>query len=150
MKIIGYIAYMTQQEFDALPREMPARVKQFDCWLGEGRFGELKLHRQDDHDPHADHDCFVGGPPVVLRSIVITDSKDDLVLTCQCCGFTEVFNDGEVAFQQGWDAPPHFTEYVCCNLCPGSFVVLGQTARHKAAHDKWALEGRPEEFEIPT
>jgi len=70
-------------------------------------------------------------------------------LTCQCCGFTQEFVDGEEAYKEGWDAPPHFTGYVACNLCPGSFVVLGQTNKHKDAHERWAREGRPEDFEIP-
>lgn len=70
-------------------------------------------------------------------------------LTCQCCGFSQYFKDGEEAFIEGWDAPPRFTGYVCCNLCPGSFVVLGCTEKHKTAHEKWAVSGRPSEFEIP-
>ena len=70
-------------------------------------------------------------------------------LTCECCGFTQDFADGEEAFKAGWDCPPHFTGYVCCNLCPGSFVVMGCTHKHQAAHDKWAKDGRPSEFQIP-
>lgn len=71
-------------------------------------------------------------------------------LKCQCCGFERVFTDGEEAFQAGWDAPPYFTGYVACDLCPGSFVVLGMTDRHKADHDRWEKQGRPAEFEIPS
>ena len=70
-------------------------------------------------------------------------------LTCECCGYTQEFIDGEEAFQVGWDAPPHFTGYVCCDLCPGSFVVLGITERHEHAQQCWAIYGRPKEFEIP-
>ena len=70
-------------------------------------------------------------------------------LKCQCCGFEATFQDGEAAFVAGWDAPPHFTGYVCCDLCPGSFVVLGITHRHAAAHEHWKQVGRPAEFEIP-
>lgn len=70
-------------------------------------------------------------------------------LKCECCGFETEFKDGEEAFQEGWDAPPYFSGYVCCNLCPGSYVVLGITDRHKEAHEKWEIDGRPEEFEIP-
>lgn len=70
-------------------------------------------------------------------------------LTCQCCGFKKEFPDGEAAFQAGWDAPPHFTGYVCCDLCPGSFVVLGCTEKHTAAHEKWKAEGRPMDFVPP-
>jgi hypothetical protein len=39
---------------------------------------------------------------------------------------------------------------VCCDLCPASFVVLGETHKHAKAHDKWAREGRPAEFEMPA
>ncbi len=70
-------------------------------------------------------------------------------LTCECCSHTETFADGEEAFQAGWDCPPHFSGYVCCGLCPGSFVVLGMTHKHKKAHERWAVEGRPAEFQIP-
>lgn len=42
-------------------------------------------------------------------------------LKCECCGFEQEFKDGEEAFQAGWDAPPHFSQYVSCNLCPGSW-----------------------------
>jgi hypothetical protein len=69
---------------------------------------------------------------------------------CMCCGFVAEFEDGEAAFQAGWDAPPHFTGYVCCDMCPGSFVVLGIKDRHQVQHDRWAKEGRPKSFEIPT
>jgi hypothetical protein len=72
-----------------------------------------------------------------------------MTLKCQCCGFEKEFADGEEAFQAGWDAPPHFSGYVACDLCPGSFVVLGMTDQHSAAHEKWKREGRPAEFEPP-
>ncbi len=71
-----------------------------------------------------------------------------MTLTCQCCGFEQDFTDGEQAFNEGWDCPPHFTGYVCCNLCPGSFVVMGLTHLHHGAHERWAREGRPAEFEM--
>lgn len=70
-------------------------------------------------------------------------------LKCQCCGFEQEFKDGEEAFRAGWDAPPYFTGYVACNLCPGSWVVFGETAKHAAAHARWEQEGRPAEFEWP-
>jgi hypothetical protein len=73
-----------------------------------------------------------------------------MLLTCECCGFSQDFQNGEEAFQAGWDAPPHFTQYVCCNLCPGSFVVLGITVKHEPAHEKWKKERRPKEFDIPS
>lgn len=68
-------------------------------------------------------------------------------LTCDCCGFSEHFQDGQDAFEQGWDAPPYFTGYVGCNLCPGSYIVLGRTDRHAPLHEKWNREGRPEAFD---
>ncbi len=71
-------------------------------------------------------------------------------LKCQCCGFEQEFADGEAAFEAGWDAPPHFTMVICCNLCPASFIVLGEVARHHVAHEHWKIHGRPKEFEIPT
>lgn len=72
-----------------------------------------------------------------------------ILLKCQCCGFVKVFKDADEAFREGWDSPPHFTGYVCCDLCPGSFVVMGITHKHEAAHKRWAVEGRPEKFEDP-
>ena len=65
-------------------------------------------------------------------------------LKCECCGIENEFVDGEDAFQKGWDAPPHFTQAVTCDLCPAICVILGKS--HKMAHDLWAKEGRPEEF----
>lgn len=65
-------------------------------------------------------------------------------LQCMCCGIEEEFADGEAAFQAGWDAPPHFTGYVACNLCPAVCVVMGAT--HHIAHALWAKEGRPKEW----
>lgn len=73
-----------------------------------------------------------------------------MTLKCQCCDFVREFVDGEEAFEAGWDAPPHFTGVVCCNLCPASFVVLGLVEKHAPAHEKWKISGRPKEFEIPT
>jgi hypothetical protein len=67
-------------------------------------------------------------------------------LKCQCCGFERQFADGEAAFEAGWDAPPHFTGYVACNLCPAVCIVLGLP--HRVAHAMWAREGRPAEFSI--
>ena len=70
-------------------------------------------------------------------------------LKCECCGFEKDFVDGDEAFYAGWDCPPHFTGYVCCDLCPGSFVVLGITYKHQEAHERWKISGRPAEFEPP-
>ena len=76
-------------------------------------------------------------------------------LRCECCDFEQDFVDGQAAFDAGWDAPPWFTGYVCCDLCPGSFVViarkevndLGITHQHEKAHKIWAIEGRPRQFD---
>jgi hypothetical protein len=71
-------------------------------------------------------------------------------LKCQCCGFEQEFLDGEAAFKAGWDAPPHFSGYISCDLCPGSLIVMGQTHKHAPDHERWAKEGRPKEFEVPS
>jgi len=63
---------------------------------------------------------------------------------CQCCGFEQEFANGEEAFENGWDAPPHFTGYVCCDLCPAVCIVLGLS--HTKAHAFWAKHGRPPDF----
>ena len=68
-----------------------------------------------------------------------------MILKCECCGFEQDFTDGEAAFQAGWDAPPYFTQYIACNLCPAVCIVLpGQS--HEIAHALWAREGRPKEW----
>lgn len=63
---------------------------------------------------------------------------------CQCCGFEQEFKDGEDAFHAGWDAPPHFSGYIGCNICPGVCIVLGLS--HDMAHQDWKENGRPEIF----
>lgn len=65
-------------------------------------------------------------------------------LKCQCCGIEAEFADGEAAFEAGWDAPPHFTGYVCCNLCPAVAIILNMG--HTKAHAHWAEHGRPDDF----
>ncbi len=67
-------------------------------------------------------------------------------LACQCCGFEREFEDGEEAFQAGWDAPPYFTVYVGCDLCPMT-CLLGERS-HAKAHALWAKEGRPKTFTV--
>lgn len=77
-------------------------------------------------------------------------TSEGLRLKCMCCNFEQTFKDGEEAFSQGWDAPPHFTGYICCNLCPASHLVLGEkNTAHEQQHERWARDGRPEDFEIP-
>lgn len=71
-------------------------------------------------------------------------------LTCDCCGFEHVFADAEEAFQAGWDTPPHFSGYIACNLCPASYIVLGQTKKHAVIHAQWKRDGRPAEFSQET
>lgn len=69
-------------------------------------------------------------------------------LKCECCGFEQEYVDGEAAFQDGWDAPPHFTGFaVTCPLCPSSHLVLGIS--HEEVHERWKRTGRPAEFEPP-
>lgn len=75
-----------------------------------------------------------------------------ILLTCECCGFVQQFKDGEEAFEAGWDAPPHFTQFIVCSLCPTAGIVLSMSAgnakdsMHKKAHAHWRDHGRPEEF----
>lgn len=69
-----------------------------------------------------------------------------LKLKCQCCGIEQKFATPDAAFEGGWDAPPWFTGYVCCDLCPAACVILG--ASHAMAHALWAKEGRPTDFTI--
>ena len=69
-------------------------------------------------------------------------------LKCQCCGFEQEFDSPEAAFQAGWDAPPHFTGYVACNLCPGACLVMGLS--HEKAHNHWQKYGRPADFDVAT
>jgi len=66
-----------------------------------------------------------------------------MLLTCQCCSVTTEFVDAEEAFNKGWDAPPHFTGYISCNLCPISFLY---GVDHTPIHVKWTQEGRPDTF----
>lgn len=71
-------------------------------------------------------------------------------LKCDCCGFEREFTDSEEAFQEGWDAPPHFTGYVSCDLCPAAYIALGEIHKHDTIHKRWDEEGRPEEFTQET
>ena len=73
----------------------------------------------------------------------LNGGRSKMKLKCDCCGFEQEFPSNEAAFAAGWDAPPHFSGYVSCDLCPGSFVVLGCTHLHTDAHEKWKVEGRP-------
>ena len=67
-------------------------------------------------------------------------------IKCQCCGLEQEFADGEQAFQAGWDAPPHFSQVVCCNLCPASGIAMGVS--HNKAHKHWERHGRPADFNL--
>ena len=67
-----------------------------------------------------------------------------MFLKCECCKFEKEFLHGDSAFRAGWDAPPFFTGYVTCDLCPASFALFQQTNQHEAAHARWKIEGRPE------
>ena len=69
-----------------------------------------------------------------------------ITLTCECCNISKEFAHYEEAFDKGWDAPPHFTGYIGCDLCPATFIVLGQKWKHFPIHEKWNREGRPLEF----
>ena len=67
-----------------------------------------------------------------------------MILKCDCCSFEQEFKDGEEAFQAGWDAPPHFTGYIACNLCPAVCIVLNLP--HTKAHSYFSKCERPAEF----
>jgi hypothetical protein len=72
-------------------------------------------------------------------------------LKCECCGIEQEFPDdnGETAFNEGWDAPPHFTQVMTCGLCPSApFVIHGDWHEHDSIHEKWEREGRPAEFSV--
>lgn len=69
-------------------------------------------------------------------------------LKCQCCGIEQNFKDADAAFEAGWDAPPHFTGYIACNLCPAACIILAKG--HAKAHALWAKQGRPADFAIAT
>lgn len=79
------------------------------------------------------------------------EKSKSVELTCDCCGHTETFSGLDAAFEAGWDAPPFFTGYVGCNLCPGAFIVMGiAEEKHGEVHERWKREGRPEEFSQET
>ena len=42
------------------------------------------------------------------------DSRN--ILECIVCGIQKKFDNPDEAFDEGWDAPPHFS-YVCCDKC---------------------------------
>ena len=69
-----------------------------------------------------------------------------ITLKCQCCGIEREFTDGDEAFAEGWDAPPHFSQYICCELCPAVCIILGES--HDIAHARWREKGRPADFSV--
>lgn len=73
-----------------------------------------------------------------------------ILFRCQCCGFRKLFANADEAYHEGWDTPPYFTGYVCCNLCPAVCIVMHQKYKHDEAHDRWAKNGRPDKFEPAT
>jgi hypothetical protein len=72
--------------------------------------------------------------------------------TCLCCGYTEMFESADAAFQAGWDVAPYFTLQPLCNLCPAAPVALygldRARARHAEFHATWQRDGRPKEFDV--
>lgn len=73
-------------------------------------------------------------------------TSESVKLTCDCCGYSDIFDDGEAAFRTGWDAEPYFSQYTACHLCPGSFVMLNKLELHIPAHERWQRDGRPHDF----
>lgn len=73
-------------------------------------------------------------------------------LTCICCDFAQEFASEEDAIRAGWDTPERFTISPLCGLCPAAPVALkglaAARARHAALHARWAVRGRPAEFEL--
>lgn len=73
---------------------------------------------------------------------------------CLCCDFETEFESAEAAYKAGWDVPPYFTIHPLCDLCPASEVVISGLAiareKHREAHERWAKDGRPKEFEWPS
>lgn len=67
-----------------------------------------------------------------------------MIYRCDCCKFEQEFSTPDDAFRAGWDAPPHFNGFVCCNLCPAVCVVLGLS--HTIAHEFWKDHGRTDQF----
>lgn len=67
-----------------------------------------------------------------------------MIHRCDCCGFEQDLTSGE-AFQAGWDAPPHFTQYVSCPLCPALCAM--ELEGHVMAHTDWERNGRPVAFD---
>ncbi len=86
-----------------------------------------------------------------VRSAVI-DDRFDFLPRGLATRLEALLADGRVssweeeAFRKGWDAPPHFTGYVCCDLCPAVCIVLGLA--HDKAHARWAIQGRPPVFTV--
>lgn len=72
------------------------------------------------------------------------------LLRCDCCGFEQELTL-EQAYDDGWDAPPHFTGYVACPLCPAVFIVLpDMSGKHDGIHELWKRDGRPAVFTQET
>jgi hypothetical protein len=85
------------------------------------------------------------------------------MLTCQCCEHAQEFSSLEAAFDAGWDAPPHFTGYVSCDLCPSTVcwtrlghpqftaspVMRAAAERHMVQHAVWQVAGRPAKGQAP-
>jgi hypothetical protein len=70
---------------------------------------------------------------------------DPIILTCECCGFSQTFTDTEEAFEAGWDEGVHLPSWpICCNICPG--VGAMGLVDHSIAHEQWKITGRPLEF----
>ncbi len=73
-----------------------------------------------------------------------------ITLKCECCKFERQFTDLEEAYKEGWDAPPHFTGYISCNLCPAVCNPKVLNLPHHKRHAEWVRNGRPKEFDPST
>lgn len=81
-------------------------------------------------------------------------------LTCLCCGHSQEFPSLRAAYEAGWDTPDKFAIAPLCDLCPTTLYARvqdglligepGQPAQHGPVHERWAREGRPDHFTIPS
>jgi len=85
MNFTDKAAYMTLEEYEALPDEDPSPQyeEQFSTWKGETRMAHLyppetKFVYRRDLPPlpcrATGCNCYVGGPPVYVRPVVFTDN----------------------------------------------------------------------------
>lgn len=45
-------------------------------------------------------------------------------LRCDACNKEATFESAQAGFNAGWDFPPYFTGYVCCDTCPAFEALM--------------------------